>query len=81
LIERNGELVRVEKSGESYQVVTANLGMVVGPRLFFGMDGPRCKVFGLSLKEAEEARDKWHEFLVKQDKLGKSTYSAKRKNQ
>lgn len=79
VIERDGELVRIEKTEETYRVVTAELGMVVGPRLFFGMDGPTCKVFGLTLKEAEEARDKWSEFLKKQDKAGMSTYSRKSK--
>lgn len=81
VIERDGELVRIEKDGDSYKVVTANLGMVVGPRLFFGMDGPTCEVYGLTLEDAEKARDKWHEFLLKQDKAGKSTYNPKRKNQ
>jgi hypothetical protein len=81
VIERDGELVRVEKSGDSYRVVTAELGMVVGPRLFFGLDGPTCEVYGLTLKDAKKARDQWHEFLVKQDKAGMSTYSRKKKNQ
>lgn len=79
VIEKDGELVRIEKTEETYRVVTAELGMVVGPRLFFGMDGPTCKVFGLTLKEAEEARDKWSEFLKKQNKAGMATYSRKSK--
>lgn len=80
LIEKDGELVRIEKKGDSYQVVTASLGMVVGPRLFFGMDGPSCQVYGLTLQDAEKARDKWHEFLVKQDKSGMSSYNRKAKS-
>lgn len=70
LVKKDDEYVRVIKDHDGWKIVTAFLGLLVGPRLVFAGHDPEGPVQGIQDKEeADKLAAQWTEILKKQDEV------------